>query len=91
MEDTANSPYESRLHGGRVSTHVYVGLRGDELVYVGSTENPESRALLRGGRFQVRKITERPVSRGEAHAIEQAIIEHNPGLINRIGAIPRSR
>ena len=35
-----------------------------------------------GARFRLQKITDAPVTRGEARAIEQALIKNNPGFQN---------
>lgn len=70
------------LRGGKATTHVYFGVRNGERVYVGITNNIARRQAEHGGRFVLKQITESPVTRGEARAIEQAIINRNPGFEN---------
>lgn len=43
---------------------------------------PARRQAEHGGRFVLERITQSPVTRGEARAIEQALINRNPGFEN---------
>jgi hypothetical protein len=70
------------LRGGKADTHVYFGVRNGEQVYVGVTNNIARRATEHGTRFRLQPITKTPVTRGEARAIEQALINRNPAFEN---------
>jgi len=70
------------LRGGEALTHVYFGVRDEQRVYVGITNDLARRAAEHGERFELVEITSSPVTRGEARAIEQALIERNPGFEN---------
>lgn len=72
----------SALRGGEATTHAYFGVRNGERVYVGSTNDIARRQAEHGGRFVLERITQSPVTRGEARAIEQALINRNPGFEN---------
>ena len=72
----------SALRGGEATTHVYFGVRNGERVYVGITNDIARRAAEHGSRFRLQPITTSPVTRGEARAIEQALINRNPGFAN---------
>jgi RHS repeat-associated protein len=63
--------------------HVYFGLRGGQVAYCGITCNLAQRAAQHGARFdKLQRITTTSVTRGEARAIEQALIGRNPGFEN---------
>jgi hypothetical protein len=70
------------LQGGEANTHVYFGVRNGERVYTGITNDIARRQAQHGGRFVLKQITESPVTRGQARAIEQALITRNPGFQN---------
>ena len=70
------------LQGGEASVDVYFGVRNGERVYAGITNNPARRAAQHAARFELEKITSSPLTRGEARAVEQALIERNPGFEN---------
>jgi RHS repeat-associated protein len=70
------------LRGGEANAHVYLGVRDGEAVYAGITNNPVRRAAEHGARFDVQPITPSPLTRGEARAVEQALIERNLGFEN---------
>jgi len=72
----------SELRGGEATTHVYLGVRNGKAVYVGITNDLARRQAQHGGRFVLVSITESPVTRGEARAIEQALMVRNPGFEN---------
>jgi hypothetical protein len=72
----------SALRGGEATTHVYFGVRNGERVYVGITNDIARCQAEHGGRFVLERITQSPVTRGEARAIEQALINRNPGFEN---------
>lgn len=76
------------LSGGRADTYVYYGTRDGKYVYTGITKNPDRRAAQHGERFDyLDQITDAPVTRGQARAIEQALIVRNPGFENKINSI----
>jgi hypothetical protein len=71
-----------------VGIHVYKGILEGKDVYVGTTNNMARRAVQHGGRFAIESITSPTVSRGEARAIEQAVISRrSPGLLNKRNSI----
>jgi hypothetical protein len=62
---------------------VYLGVRNGKPVYAGISNNVEARAAQHGARFDgLRQITGQSVTRGEARAIEEALIVRNPGFEN---------
>jgi hypothetical protein len=61
---------------------VYVGIRNGKDVYVGITNNLARRTAEHGGKYILRPVTRTPVTRGEARAIEQALILRNPHFAN---------
>lgn len=75
------------LRGGEAATHVYFGVRAGNRVYVGITKNLIRRQAQHGSRFRLEAITRSPLTRGEARAVEQALINRNPGFENLINSI----
>jgi RHS repeat-associated protein len=76
------------LSGGADDTYVYIGARNGKPVYSGITNNLQRRSAQHGDRFdELQKVTSGPVTRGEARAIEQALIVRNPGFENKINSI----
>lgn len=62
---------------------VYLGVRNGEAVYCGVTCNIAQRAMQHGDRFDaLRQVTTSSVTRGQARAIEQALMQRNPGFEN---------
>jgi hypothetical protein len=61
---------------------VYYGLKDLVPTYVGITSDMLKRQLQHGAKYFLQRISEAPVTRGEARAIEQAIIVRNPGFSN---------
>ena len=82
----------SALKKGPKNVHVYRGLdENGNAVYAGITNNLERRASQHGDRFSaLDPVTTSPVTRGEARAIEQAMILRDRGQ-NRINAISPDR
>ncbi len=78
------------LRGGEATTHVYLGIRDGEAVYVGITNNVPRRQVEHGARFVLDKLTASPLTRGEARAIEQALIERHAGFENIRNSISAS-
>lgn len=62
-------------------------LQNGQRVYVGITNDIMRRAAEHGARFDVRQITQFLLTRGEARAIEQALIVRNPLFQNVINSI----
>lgn len=73
-------------------THVYIGYKNGKPVYVGIAKNVEARAAQHGDRFdELIPLTKKPLNRGEARAIEQAIIDNNSHFTNKINSISPKR
>jgi len=70
------------LQGGSASVDVYLGVRGGNAVYAGITNDIVRRQGQHGARFVLQKITGAQVARGEARAIEEALIVRNPHFEN---------
>lgn len=80
------------LSQGAKNTHVYFGIKNGEKAYVGITSNVARREMQHGARFdKLVPITEAPLTRREARAIEQVLIEKNPQFSNKINSIAKSR
>jgi hypothetical protein len=62
--------------------HVYYGTSGGKNVYAGITNSVERRGIEHGDRFVLNPITTEGLTRGEARAVEQALIVRNPGFEN---------
>jgi RHS repeat-associated protein len=73
------------LNAGEAGTRVYKGLdKAGEAVYVGITNDMVRRQIQHGERFTLEALTEFPVTRGQARAIEQAVINRNRGIYQNI-------
>jgi predicted double-glycine peptidase len=71
------------LSRGPANTHVYYGIKNEARAYVGITKDVTKRAIQHGARFErLKPITAHPVTRGQARAIEQAIINNSPNFTN---------
>ncbi len=70
------------LAGGPADVHVYHGVRDGRNVYVGLTSDLARRQAQHGDRFVLEQITDTAVTRGQARAIEEALILRNPGFEN---------
>jgi hypothetical protein len=79
------------LAGGLANTDVYIGNSAGSEVYAGITNDLDRRAKQHGDRFAIRAITNEPVVRGAARAIEQALIVRNPNFENKINSISPKR
>ena len=75
----------------RSSVHVYYGVESGKPVYAGITNNIVRRQGQHGGRFVLEQLTPAAgVTRGQARAIEEALIVRNPGFQNlRHGISPQ--
>jgi len=67
----------------------YLGWAGNSAVYTGITNNIIRRQLEHGAAFRIQAIAG-GLTRGQARAIEQAIIVHNPAFRNVINSISPS-
>lgn len=68
--------------------HVYVGVRQESNVYVGITNNVARRQAEHGDRFVLQQMTgDGGLTRGQARAVEQAMIERSPGFENMRNSI----
>jgi hypothetical protein len=93
VRSAASSALPEALTLGRnaeTGVDVYTGVRGGKDVYVGITNNLERRAAQHGDRFVLQQLTRTSVTRGEARAIEQAMLARNPGFENAINSISPS-
>ena len=80
------------LNIGVKENHVYIGVKDGEPVYVGITKNVSKRQSQHGTRFDyLSEITETHLTRREARAIEQAMIERHPEYQNKINSINSKR
>ena len=80
-------PFPDELAGGPSNVHVYFGVRDGKPLYAGITNNVGRRQAQHGDQFVLDPLTTDPVTRGQARAIEQALIERNPGFKNEINSI----
>jgi hypothetical protein len=82
-DEAAGAALPAALTVGRnadAGVNVFQGIRSGTPVYSGITNDLEGRPLERGDRFDdVRRLTTTPPSRGEARAIEEAMIVRSPG------------
>ena len=80
---------DSLLQGDK-ENHVYLGMKDNKPVYVGITKDVPTRQNQHGDRFDLlNEITTEPLTRRQARAIEQVLIEQHPeyeNLINSIGS-----
>ena len=77
---------------GEAAYDVYLGIKNGEAVYAGITKNLACRAANHGDRFDlIQSITGSPVTRDQARAIEQALINSNPQFQNQINSIAKNR
>lgn len=56
-------------------------------MYARITNDLGRRQIQHGDRFILQQVTSATVTRGQARAIEQALIERNPGFGNKINSI----
>jgi RHS repeat-associated protein len=69
------------LSAGNAETRVYQGFRNEESVYAGISKDVPNRQLQHGDRFDIRAISPE-MTRGQARAVEQALILRNPQYEN---------
>jgi RHS repeat-associated protein len=78
-------------HNAQFGVDVYYGIRNGLPVYCGISCNIAQRLLQHRGRFdELREVTLASVTRGQARAIEQALIVRNPNLENIRNSISHS-
>lgn len=88
-------PFPAALAGGPADTYVYLGVNnaGDRnSTYVGITTNLLGRAIdhledPEPPTFHILQLNVRPLTNGQARAIEQSIIADNPQFVNKINSI----
>jgi RHS repeat-associated protein len=80
--DNVLPAFPRALQGGPANVHVYQGVRDGRTVYVGVTNDIARRQREHGARFVLEPVTSTPVTRGQARAIEEALILRNPGFEN---------
>jgi len=88
---TDNGGVPDSLLKGKSNTYTYLGIRDENPVYTGITNNPVKRAAQHGDRFELDIISNNPLTRRQARAIEQVIIEKNPQFENLINSIGKYR
>lgn len=75
------------LDGGIQDTYVYLGYNeANEAIFVGITRDLDS-AFLDQRFVGIREVSVTPLTRGQALAVQQAVLEVEPGLINELNAI----
>ena len=68
---------------GPADTYVYKGVRNGVDNYVGITNNVNRRTAEHGERFsRLQLISDAPLTRGQAKAVEQVLKENNPNFSN---------
>jgi RHS repeat-associated protein len=73
------------LAGGPTSSHVYLGIKNGTAAYAGITNNMTRRAAQHGARFdQLQQLTSTGLQRGQARAIEEALILRNAGTFSNL-------
>jgi len=90
------NPISSEVFAGRAAGEaaydVYLGYRNGKPVYTGITNNLARRICEHGERFDsIKAITTSPVTRDQARAIEQSLINNNPQFENAINSISQNR
>ncbi|SDI20785.1 RHS repeat-associated core domain-containing protein [Actinokineospora alba] len=75
------------LQGGANSTHVYFGTDAGKVVYAGITNSIARRQGEHGARFAIEAITKNPLTRGQARAVEEALIVRYGGTVREGGAL----
>lgn len=79
--------FPKALSGGPANTHVYYGMVNGKPAYAGITNDLARRQAQHGSNYVLDPLTTSPVTRGQARAIEQALIVRNPGFNNKINSI----
>jgi hypothetical protein len=77
-----SAKFNSWLRKGPKNVNVYIGTRNGKAVYVGVSNDTARRAAEHGESFVLQSITNTPLTRNEARALEQLIIENNSQFEN---------
>ena len=84
---SAGASFAGRVAGPAVYD-VYFGIKNGKRIYAGITNDLTRRACEHGKKFDsLEKINDVPLTRDQARAIEQALINQNPDFINEINSI----
>jgi len=75
------------LRGGSANVHVYIGYVEGKPMYTGITNDLARRQQQWGSQYDLRAVTDTPLTRGEARSVEEALIRRNPGFANKIHSI----
>lgn len=90
-KDGSDTVPKSLLQGD-ADTSVYLGIKDGKPDYVGITKDILRRQGQHGDRFDfLREITTEPLTRRQARAIEQTMIEANKQFSNKINSISSKR
>ena len=77
--------FPKALAGGPANTHVYLGIKNGKPGYAGITTNIGRRSTQHGSRFdQLQQLTTTPLTRGEARAVEEALILRNADTFSNL-------
>ena len=92
QEGNSSEQVPDSLLQGEANTSVYLGIKDGEADYVGISKNVEIRQSQHGDRFDyLNEITSEQLTRRQARAIEQAMINNNPQYSNKINSISPNR
>lgn len=87
-----NDSVPKSLLKGKANTRVYYGIKDGKKDYVGITNNISRRQAQHGDRFdRLIEITDEPLTRRQARAIEQVLIGDNQQFSNKINSISSKR
>jgi len=86
---TSTEPdFPNALEGGESNNFVYLGYdENGNSVYAGITNDIDRRQTEHGDRFRIEALNENPLTRGQARAIEQALIANNGSFENERNSI----
>ena len=73
------------------ATHVYVGIKNGLPVYVGITNDLVRRQAQHAERFVLQAITTMPLTRPQARAVEQVLMNRHPHFENILNSISTKR
>jgi RHS repeat-associated protein len=72
--------------------YIYQGYKNGQAVYTGITNDIARRATEWGDKFKIEALNSAcPVTRDQARAVEQVLIEKNPDFLNKINSIAPTR
>lgn len=89
----ASDNVPASLLKGEKDSHVYLGIKDGNEVYAGISKDVARREAQHGDKFdKLQQITDEPLTRRQARAIEQALIEGHPEFTaNKINSISPDR